>query len=67
MIPPQLGEPDGVYYQEIDRAKLVIMLWQDREQGDLALYQIQGPVSIINKRYVDSIEETVVGVNGLYG
>jgi hypothetical protein len=61
MIPPQLGEPDRVYYQEIDRARLVIMLWQDLEQGDLALYQIQGPVSIINKRYVGSIEETVVG------
>jgi hypothetical protein len=61
MIPLDVGEPDRVYYQEIDRAKLVIMLWQDLEQGDLALYQIQGPVSIINKRYVGSIEETVVG------
>jgi hypothetical protein len=60
-IPLELGEPDRVYYQELDRARLVIMLWRDREQGDLALYQIAGPVSIINKRYVGDIEETTVG------
>jgi hypothetical protein len=57
----QFREPDRVYYQELDRAQMVIMVWFDPDLGDLALYQIQGPVSIINKRYVGSIEETVVG------
>jgi hypothetical protein len=59
-IPLELGEPDRVYYQEIERVRLVIMLWLDREQGNLALYQIHGPVSIVNKRYVGEITETTV-------
>jgi hypothetical protein len=59
-IPLELGEPDRVYYQEIERVRMVVMLWLDREQGNLALYQIHGPVSIVNKRYVGEITETTV-------
>jgi hypothetical protein len=59
-IPLELGEPDRVYYQEIERVRLVVMLWLDHEQGNLALYQIYGPVSMVNKRYVGDITETAV-------
>jgi len=60
--PPDLGAPDGVYFQEMG-GPVVVLVWMDRERPEqvrLALHQL-GPGTFADKVQPPVVEETTVG------
>jgi len=60
--PPDLGNPDGVYFQEMG-GPVVVLVWMDQErpeQVQLALHQL-GPGTFADKVQPPVVQETEVG------
>jgi hypothetical protein len=54
--PPNLGEPQRVYFQHVEDTPFVILVWSD---PPLALYQV-GQGELFEKRFMKNVEETFV-------